>query len=154
MVAAVVVTLVAVAGVPAAHAGQNAGSMEGSGTMDPGVPCPASGCSVHAGFTLALAGQDVAGTASCTFDGYDSYPGGATALAGSGSGTISCSGGFSASGTVTYSRTGTLTTFTGNLTVNGIICVIVVFHGAWIWVSAPPFTVFVWIFPFVVIACV
>jgi hypothetical protein len=154
VVAALVVTLVSVTGVPAAHAGQNAGSMAGTGTINPGLPCPASGCSIHADFTLVLGGQDAAGTASCTFDGTDTFPGGATVVSGSGSGTVSCSGGFSAQGTVSYTRTGNVTTFTGNLTVNGIVCVIVVWSGLWIWASVGPVAAFVWIAPFVVIVCV
>ena len=156
VVAALVVTLVSVAGVPAAHAGENVGSLSGSGTINPGLPCPPSGCSIHADFTLTLVGQDVSGTGSCTFDGTDTFPGGATLLAGSGSGTINCSGGFSASGTVSFSRTGSSVTMTGNITVNGSSCTItigVAFSGLWIWANFGPITVFIWIAPFVIVVC-
>jgi hypothetical protein len=96
--------------------------VEGSGTIDPGLPCPASGCTIHLDFTAAFAGQNASGTATCTFDGTDTFPGGATVVAGSGSGTISCTGGVSASGTVTFTRTGAVVNVGGSLTVNGQSC--------------------------------
>jgi hypothetical protein len=125
-------------GVPAAHAcppqdlnpnncspsdmkGTNGVSVAGTGTIAPGLPCPASGCAIHLDFTALFI---PAGTASCTFDGTDTFPGGATVAAGSGSGTINCSGGVSASGTVTFSRTGTLVSVGGNLTANGHGCTV------------------------------
>jgi hypothetical protein len=107
----------------------NTVAVSGNGTIQPGLPCPGSGCDVQLAFTAAFTGPDVpgnAGTAACTFGGRDTYTdgmgGGATLLAGSGSGTISCSGAVSASGTVNFDRHGNAVTVNGSLTVNGKPC--------------------------------
>jgi hypothetical protein len=114
-------------GLAPAHAGNNGVSVAGTGTINPGIPCPASGCTLHLDFTAAFGGQDASGSATCTFDGTDSFPGGATVVSGSGSGTINCSGGVSASGTVTFTRTGTVVRVSGSpisFKVNGQGCTV------------------------------
>jgi hypothetical protein len=109
-------------GLAPAHAGNNSVSVAGTDTISPGLPCPPSGCALHLDFTALFAGQDASGTATCTFDGTDTYWGGATVLHGSGSGTVSCSGGVRASGTLVFVRTGFVGSLSGNLTVNGGAC--------------------------------
>jgi hypothetical protein len=109
-------------GLAPAHAGNNGVSVAGTGDVPTGIPCPTSGCDVTVNFTAAFGGQDASGSANCAFVGRDTFPGGATLLNGSGSGTISCSGDVSASGTVTFTRTGTVVRVTGGLTVNGRGC--------------------------------
>ena len=128
-------------GLSPAHAGENTVAVSGTGTIDPGLPCPPDGCDVDLDFTAVFAGEDASGTASCTFAGHDNFPGGATVVAGSGSGTINCAGGVTATGVVTFSRTGTAVTVGGSITVNGCsadVSVGLVFHP----LTTPPVTTF------------
>jgi hypothetical protein len=96
-------------------------AVSGSGTIDPGLPCPsATGCNVELSFTALFAGP--AATASCTFSGRDTTLGGGTVLHGEGWGTITCSGGVSASGRVTFSRDSAVVNVGDLITVNGSTC--------------------------------
>ena len=128
-------------GMTPAHAGNNAVAVSGTGTINPGLPCPPSGCSIHLDFTAVFGGDDATGQATCTFDGNDTEPGGATVVKGSGSGTINCSGGVTANGTVTFSRIGVAVSVSGSITVNGKNCSVDVnlaFHAT----TPPPVTSF------------
>jgi hypothetical protein len=110
----VAATVLAPLSVPtAAHAGQNSVTVAGSATIYPGVPCY-SGCAVQAAFTAVFAGSDVAGTASCFYNGVE-Y---GTEVAGSGGGTVDCDGGF-VTGSVSFARTGTAVSLTGGVEVAG-----------------------------------
>ena len=123
-------------GAPAAHAGtvENI-AVEGSGTISPGLPCPRSGCAIHLDFSAVFTGDVAVGTSACTFDGTDTFPGGATILQGQGAGDIACSGTVSASGTVNFTRAGTVVDVTGCVWVNGTyVKVHVVLH----FVGTPP----------------
>lgn len=114
------VTLVSVVGVPTAQAGQNIVSLTGSGTIDPGLPCPATGCDVDFSGEIVIAGQDASGTGACTFDGRDTHPGGATVASGSGVGTIYCQwNGGTVSGPGNFARQGTTERVSGTVTLNG-----------------------------------
>lgn len=122
--------------------GPNVVAVSGTGSINPGLPCPPSGCTIHLDFTAVFAGPNAQGTASCTFDGVDNFAGGATVLAGSGSGTINCSGGATANGTVTFSRTGVVVDVGGSIGVNAatgcVVDVTLAFHP----VTPPPVTTF------------
>ena len=125
---------------PAAHAAATHVAISGTGTINPGLPCPPSGCSIHLDFTAVFAGA-ANGIASCTLDGTDDFPGGATVLSGSGSGTVNCAGDVSANGTVAFSRTGAVVDVGGMLTVNGepaTVHVTLAFRP----LTSPPFTTF------------
>jgi hypothetical protein len=119
MLTAAAVTAALLAGAAPAHAATNAVHISGSYSMDPGVPCPVTGCDEHWDFTAAWVGLDFAGTSSCTYDG---HTGPSTLTSGNGSGTMSCSGGVSASGTVSYTSVGPQFTMVGSVTVNGRGC--------------------------------
>ena len=125
LLAAAAVAPLALGMVPA-HAGQNVVQVSGTGTIDPGLPCPPAGCNIHLDFAASFAGQDASGNASCTFDGTDTVAGGATLAQGSGSGTIDCTGGATAHGTVSFIRVGAAVSVTGSITVNGHTCAVTV----------------------------
>ena len=125
-----------------AHAGNNVVAIHGFGRMNPGTPCPPAGCFIDGYYAMAVfAGQDASGTATCTFAGTDNFPGGATVVAGSGSGTINCSGGVTANGTITFSRTGVVIDVSGSITVNGLTCTVDVTL-AFVPTTTPPITNF------------
>jgi hypothetical protein len=90
-----------------AHAADVA-ALSGTGTRDPGLPCPSS-CHIHIDFTIARGGTAGADVSACTFDG-DTGPD--TALTGAGSGTFDCSGSPAMSGPLSFSRTGPVMTMT------------------------------------------
>jgi hypothetical protein len=116
-VALVAVMGLGVALVPAAPAaGVGAYSVIGTGWTFPGLPCPSNGCYVRLDFTLAGGGTEAAGTANCTFDG---STGADTLLAGTGNGTIECSGGVPANGYCHFDRSGPVMTVGCDATVNG-----------------------------------
>lgn len=113
----------------------------GTGTYEPGLPCPApTGCAER-WETSAFFFSDIAtGFGACTYDGWENHPGGATVLAGSGTGTFSCTGGATVSGTLTYQRTGGYLTARQCLVVNGRD-VEIDLHGVQV-LGPPPFTTF------------
>jgi hypothetical protein len=90
-------------------------AVAGTGSISPGLPCPVS-CDVHLDFTLVGAGVGV-GVANCTFDG---TTGADTIVAGTGNGTIDCSGGITVSGSCHFDRTGPVVTVGCSATVNGV----------------------------------
>jgi hypothetical protein len=100
---------------PGAASAADVLAVVGTGSISPGLPCPVS-CDVHLDFTLVGAGTDAAGTASCTFDG---TTGADTIVAGTGNGTIDCSGGVTAHGDCHFDRTGPVVTVNCAATVNG-----------------------------------
>jgi len=104
--------------IPAQAGGPDVFTVVGTGSNNPPLPC--TGCAVHGDFTLAGAGVDAVGTASCTFDGTANND---TILQGSGDGTISCSGAVNASGSLHYDRTGPIMTWSGGMTINGSGCI-------------------------------
>jgi hypothetical protein len=114
----------------------------GTGTIDPGLPCPSS-CQVHLDFTLVGAGVNgttpVAGVSSCTFDGPTSGAG--TLVSDAGSGHIDCTGGVTETGTCTFSRTGPVVLVDCDVTgtFNGHVTAVLVFVPT----SAQPTTSFV-----------
>jgi hypothetical protein len=134
--------LASLALIPAAQADSNAVTISGSGTIDPGLPCPAStGCAMYMAFTLALAGQDALGTASCSFSGSDNTPGGGTVQHGEGNGTIACAGGVNVSGTISFDRTLSVVQVAGTITLNGDPGTVQVTL-AWVPGGPPPVTTF------------
>lgn len=137
-----IVGLVAVLGFASpAHAVENVVAVSGTGTINPGLPCPSTGCTIHLDFTAVFAGEDASGTATCTLDGVDNYPGGGMFVFGRGYGTINCSGGVTANGRVDFERLLVDVDVYGTITVNGrpaTVEVTLAFH----WTTTPPVTSF------------
>jgi hypothetical protein len=84
----------------------------GTGQLTHGFQC--APCGITLNFTAIFAGDDGAGTTNCTFTGTD--PAG-TLVAGSGSGTVACDDGSSAS--VTFTRIGPVVTLSGTVSHGG-----------------------------------
>lgn len=124
-----------------ATCGTSAVAVSGTGTINPGLPCPPSGCTIHLDFTAVFA-NGANGSASCTFDGIDNFPGGATVLAGQGGGTINCAGDVSANGAVTFSRTLTAVDVDGSITVDSVAGCVVNVTLAFYATTPPPVTTF------------
>ena len=127
--------------VPAARAATGTMTVDGSGAINPGLPCPPSGCAIHVDLTAVFAGQLATGFSACTFDGSDTYPGGATVVAGAGRGTVNCAGDETAGGTLSFVRSGTYLRVYGCLVVNGSY-VVVDLHGSFTPKTTPPVTAF------------
>jgi hypothetical protein len=91
-------------------------TVAGTGSISPGFPCPTtgSGCTITLNFTAVFTGDDGVGVAACVFVGHDV---GGTIAAGTGSGTVSCDNG--ASATVTFSRIAVVVTLSGTVDYNG-----------------------------------
>jgi hypothetical protein len=83
-------------------------TLAGTGTITPGLPCS---CVIGVDFQAVVAGRADGALLGCTFDGASA--GWETDAGGAGTGVL---GGCGLSGTVSYSRTGTL------LTLAGMVC--------------------------------
>ncbi|HEV7888653.1 MAG TPA: hypothetical protein VGO92_13930 [Acidimicrobiales bacterium] len=116
----VCLTMLQVAGPPAAHAAGNQGIV-GTGTISPGIPTNGSTVSSAYTFNGTAAGLfgSVAGTCTINFNGSGTD---STAM-GSGAGNFSCNGsGITVSCNASYSRVGMTLTLSGNCsgTVSGL----------------------------------
>lgn len=138
---ATVVVLTAAFPVPRALAVTDAIAITGTGSIDPGLPCAPS-CTIRMDFTAVLSGPDVVRTSSCVFNGYDTYPGGATLTQGSGFGAISCDGDIPISGSMSYSRSGPTMSMTGTVTVGESVGVPIEMTLGFVPTSVSPITSF------------
>jgi hypothetical protein len=102
-----------------AYAGDGVYVVVGTGTLAPGLPCPNEGCEIDLDFTMAGGGTGGAGLGDCTMHGQTGQD---TLLQGSATGTVSCSGGLTATASVALDRTGALVTMSGEWTINGNPC--------------------------------
>ena len=89
---------------PGARAAPGVATIDGHALVTPWLPCSAP-CQVRLDFTLTLADAGRVRTAVCTSTAWSTYTGGATFAGDEGSGSVTCSGDHTASGTLTYDRT-------------------------------------------------
>ena len=132
-----VATALAGTALPARADGVAAAS--GSGTINPGLPCPMSGCSVHADVSAAFVGTLPSGAASCTLDGVAN----GTVVAGAGNVDVFCNGpGVASNGHLWFTWTGpVLSVYAGNV-MSALACYTVTGEFAFHWTTTPPVTSF------------